>query len=133
MVTDGTHHGLEPASVWVRLTRYEPSGKLRILVSVSAGSGPPLGRSVDRQKVPHGNFCRVVFAARHRCRYSAAGWPFSLLRSVRTLIPSSAAACVRLPPLTSSARAMSRASAAPTSSEVSTTAPGGTCCMAVSL
>ena len=49
----------------------------------------------------------------------------SLLRSVRTLMPSNTAARVRFPPLTSSARAINFASASPTSSDVNTSAPSG--------
>src|SRR5437868_5245059 len=51
--------------------------------------------------------------------------PFSLFRSVRTLMPSNSAARVRLPFDTSSARSMSFASASSTLSDVSTTAPSG--------
>ena len=59
---------------------------------------------------PSGSFLRAV----------------ELLRSVRTLIPSSSDAFVRLPRDTSSARSINFASASLTLSDVSTTAPSGT-------
>src|SRR5262249_35450734 len=64
--------------------------------------------------------------------HQSAAWPptsdfpaLSLLRSVRTLMPRSSDALVRLPWQTSSARSISFSSASVTLSDVRTTAPSG--------
>jgi len=86
------------------------------------GEGERSAETAERQLLPG----RIGHAAGRERQLAAELWPFSLLRRVRTLIPSIDAARVRLPPQTASARAMSCASASPTSSEVSTTASEGT-------